>query len=132
MLAPAMLTGHETILLVEDTETLRVMTREILEGAGYTVIEAANPAAVLARISSLGAVNLLLTDVVMPRMSGPDLAKDLRRTWPDLKIVFMSGYTEQAVENRGVFEAEAEFLQKPFTIDSLLRKVRAVLDARTG
>jgi two-component system, cell cycle sensor histidine kinase and response regulator CckA len=126
------LTGHETILLVEDAETLRVMTREILEGAGYAVIEAASPAAVLAQLGNLGAVNVLLTDVVLPGMSGPDLAKDLRRTRPDLKIVFMSGYTEQAVGNHGVFDPEAQFLQKPFTTDSLLRKVRAVLDARAG
>jgi PAS domain S-box-containing protein len=132
--APAVsdLTGHETILLVEDAETLRMMTREILEGAGYAVIEAANPAAVLERLSSLDAVDVLLTDVVMPGMSGLELAKDLRRTRPDLKILFMSGYTDQALENHGVFDTEAQFLQKPFTTDSLLRKVRAVLGARAG
>jgi two-component system cell cycle sensor histidine kinase/response regulator CckA len=126
------LTGQETILLVEDAETLRVMTREILEGAGYAVIEAASPDAALAQRDTLGGVKVLLTDVVMPGMSGPDLAKDLRRTRPDLKILFMSGYTEQAVGNHGVFETDAQFLQKPFTTDSLLRKVRAVLDARAG
>jgi PAS domain S-box-containing protein len=123
--------GHETILLVEDAEALRVMIREILEGAGYAVVERASSQEVLEQAGAgLGAFDLLLTDVIMPRVSGPDLARALRRAHPGLKVLFMSGYTDQAVGRQGVLDSGGQFLQKPFTTDGLLTKVRAVLDSK--
>ncbi|PYQ43788.1 MAG: hybrid sensor histidine kinase/response regulator [Acidobacteria bacterium] len=127
---PSDLRGHEAILVVEDAEALRAMIREILEGAGYSVVENAAPTAVVEEIDRLGRVDVLLTDVVMPRMSGPELAGTLRRTHPHLKVLFISGYTDQAVGHHGVFAPDSQFLQKPFTTAALLTKVRALLDSR--
>ena len=127
---PSDLRGHETILVVEDAEALRAMIREILEGAGYSVVEYAAPAAVVEEIDRLGRVDVLVTDVVMPRMSGPELAGTLRRTRPHLKVLFISGYTDQAVGHHGVFAPDSQFLQKPFTTAALLAKVRALLHSR--
>jgi nitrogen-specific signal transduction histidine kinase/CheY-like chemotaxis protein len=127
---PSDLRGHETILVVEDAEALRAMIREILEGAGYSVVEYAAPTAAVEEIDRLGRVDVLLTDVVMPRMSGPELAGTLRRTHPHLKVLFISGYTDQAVGHQGVFAPDSQFLQKPFTTAALLAKVRALLDSR--
>jgi CheY-like chemotaxis protein len=103
------------------------MIREILEGAGYSVVEYAGPAAVIDDTDRLGAVDVLLTDVVMPGMSGPELARTLRRAHPHLKILFISGYSDQAVGHHGVFAPDSRFLQKPFTTAALLSKVRALL-----
>jgi len=122
-------TGRETILVVEDAEALRAMIREILEGAGYSVVEYAAPGEVLEHVGELGGVDLLLTDVVMPRMSGPELARHVRRAHPQLKVLFMSGYTDQSVGRHEAFDADSQFLQKPFTTHDLVAKVRAVLDA---
>ncbi len=127
---PSDLRGHETILVVEDAEALRAMIREILEGAGYSVLEYAAPATVVEEIDRLGRVDVLLTDVVLPRMRGPELAGILRRTHPHLKVLFISGYTDQAVGHHGVFAPDSQFLQKPFTTAGLLAKVRALLDSR--
>jgi CheY-like chemotaxis protein len=121
-------TGHETILLVEDAEALRAMIREILEGAGYSVVEYASPDTVLADMGKLGGVDVLVTDVVMPRMSGPELARVVRRTYPRLKVLFMSGYTDQSAGRLEASDPDSQFLQKPFTTDDLVGKVRAVLD----
>jgi hypothetical protein len=126
----APLRGNETILLVEDAEALRVMVREILEGAGYTVVECTGAQEAISRMASeAGRPRLLLTDVIMPKMSGPDLARALCAVRPELGVLFMSGYTDEAIEGRGVLNAGALFIQKPFTADALLRKVRAALDA---
>jgi PAS domain S-box-containing protein len=125
----AHLGGHETIALVEDADALRLMIREILEGASYVVFEYATPDEALEELARRGKVDLLLTDVVMPHTSGPDLARALRDVHPDIKVLFMSGYTDQAVSHHGLLVAEGQFLQKPFTTDGLLRKVRAVLEA---
>jgi two-component system cell cycle sensor histidine kinase/response regulator CckA len=121
------LSGHETILLVEDAEALRAMVREILEGAGYSVLDYASPAALLEVVGDLARVDVLLTDVVMPKMTGPELARLLRGTHPDIKVVFMSGYTDRSAGHDEVFDADSHFLQKPFTADDLLGKLRAVL-----
>jgi DNA-binding NtrC family response regulator len=121
--------GSETILLVEDAESLRVMIREMLEGAGYTVLESSDPEEALRRVDTVGApVRLLLTDVVMPRMSGPDLAKSVRLVRPEIKVLFMSGYTDEAMSLHGALAAGIQFIQKPFLADALLRKVREALD----
>jgi len=122
--------GSETILLAEDEEALRAMIQEILETAGYTVLGAARPDEVLTVARShAGAVQLLLTDVVMPGMSGRELATQLQAVQPGARVLYMSGYTNEAINHHDVLEAGAAFLQKPFTYDSLLRKVREALDA---
>jgi two-component system cell cycle sensor histidine kinase/response regulator CckA len=125
----APLSGSETILLVEDAEALRMMIREILEGAGYAVIECGNPAeALLTPAADVTRADLLLTDVIMPRANGPEVARSLREKHPALKVLFMSGYTNQAIGHLGVLADGAPLLEKPFTTESLLRRVRTVLD----
>jgi two-component system cell cycle sensor histidine kinase/response regulator CckA len=121
--------GNETILVVEDEATLREITRECLAAAGYTVLEAAHGAAALELSDRYqGAIQLLMTDVVMPGLSGSELARRLTAERTDMKVLFMSGYTDDAVVLRGVLTKEMPFLQKPFTIAQLARTVREVLD----
>ncbi|HQU86384.1 MAG TPA: PAS domain S-box protein, partial [Pyrinomonadaceae bacterium] len=122
-------TGSETILLVEDEELVRNLNREILESYGYKIIEARNGVEAL-KICAEGeiVIDLLMTDVVMPEMGGSELASKLVETHPDLKVLFTSGYTDDAVVRHGVIEEGANFLQKPFSLDALLSKVRKVLD----
>ena len=124
--------GTETILLVEDTAAVRAVTRQVLERQGYTVLEAAHGAAALQTAAGHpGPIHLLLTDVVMPVLSGRQLADQLARLRPDAKVLYASGYTDDAVVRHGVLEAGISYLQKPFTADSLARKVREVLDRPT-
>ena len=125
---PADLRGTETILLVEDESGVRRVARSILERNGYRVLEAQNggEAIVLAESKPF---DLLLTDVVMPLMSGPQLGARLRAMRPGLRVVFMSGYTDNATFRHGLHEGEVSFVQKPITPTALLSKVREVLDA---
>ncbi|MGE5283421.1 MAG: PAS domain S-box protein [Actinomycetota bacterium] len=121
--------GTETVLLTEDEEGVRRLAREILSGNGYKVLEAANGReAVLLSEGHRGKIHLLLTDVVMPELSGRDLGERIRRQRPDLRILYMSGYTDDAILRHGVREDGIPFLQKPFTPEGLARKVREVLD----
>lgn len=122
--------GAETILLVEDEEMVRNLSREILLSCGYRVIEAANGADAL-KVCGKDAIkiDLLLTDVVMPEMSGRELWEKLVAKYPRLKVLFTSGYTDDMVVHSGIRNDETNFLQKPFSIDALMRKVREVLDA---
>jgi PAS domain S-box-containing protein len=122
--------GTETILLVEDEEAVRALASKILQALGYKVIESANPEDAL-RIGEhyKEPIHLLLTDVVMPRMSGREVAERLAVLLPDLKVVYMSGYTDDSVVRHGVLETGTAFLQKPFTPAALARKIREVLDA---
>ena len=122
--------GTETVLLVEDEDRVRVLTRRVLEKNGYRVVEALNGAEALRYFdANPDPVDLIITDVVMPEMSGPQLAQQIRLRQPDLKVLFLSGYTDSALVHNGVLNMEKNFLQKPFTPDSLARKVREVLAA---
>ena len=123
--------GHELILLVEDEESVRSMTRMVLQEFGYEVIEAADGEEALTLSERHeGPIPLLLTDLVMPRLSGRLLAERLALTRPATRVLYMSGYTDDMVVHQGVDSASADFVQKPFTIDDLARKVREVLDRR--
>jgi two-component system cell cycle sensor histidine kinase/response regulator CckA len=127
--APATLRGTETVLLVEDEEQVRTAVLNILQRQGYRVISAQHAGeALLLCERHPGAIDLLLTDVVMPNMSGPGLAKRLAATRPDMKVLCMSGYADDSIVRHGVLETGVAFLQKPITPASLARKVRAVLD----
>ncbi len=120
--------GVETILLVEDEDTVRDLTRDILEAHGYTVLEARHGAEAL-RISEQhsGAIDLMLTDVVMPEMGGREVAERLAVRRPETKVLYMSGYTDSAVVHHGVLDASTAFLQKPFSATVLVRKLREIL-----
>ena len=121
--------GTETILLAEDEPALREITREILEEHGYVVIEAGSGDGALKSAEAYrGEIGLLLTDVVMPRMGGRDLAERLLRVRPHVRVMFMSGYTDDAVVRHGVLATSAAFIQKPFGSESLLAKIREVLE----
>jgi len=125
---PKRTTGTETILVVEDEESLLEVARRTLIEVGYTVLTAAQgDAAILACAQHAGDLQLLLTDVVMPRMSGRALAEQLVRTRPRLKALYMSGYTDEAIVHHGVLDPGTHFLGKPFTSADLMRKVREVL-----
>jgi PAS domain S-box-containing protein len=125
--APAAPGGSETVLLVEDEEIVRRLTAEMLRRSGYRVVSAGGPDEALALDEPY---DLLLTDVVMPSMSGPELAKRLAARRPDAGVLFISGYSARAVSDRS--ELEGEVLEKPFTLDELAAKVRTALDARRG
>jgi PAS domain S-box-containing protein len=121
--------GSETILLVEDEGQLRVLARDILRGAGYQVLDAPNAAEAL-RLAErhAGPVHLLLTDIVMPHVGGRELTRRLAVTRPRVRVLYMSGYTDDAIVQHGVADPNVSFLQKPITPDALLRKVRETLD----
>jgi PAS domain S-box-containing protein len=121
--------GRETILLVEDEDNVRDLATVVLEGCGYRVFTAPEGLAALQLMATCReAIDLLVTDVVMPQMGGRKLAETLLAEHPELRVLFMSGYTDDAVVRHGVLQANANFLQKPFTPTSLARKVREVLD----
>jgi two-component system cell cycle sensor histidine kinase/response regulator CckA len=125
-----LLAGVETVLLVEDEEVVREMAMEILQECGYQVLQAkdGNEALLLAR-QHAGEIHLMLTDVVMPRMSGRELTEQLTPLRPDIKVLYMSGYTDDAIVHHGVLEEGTAFIGKPFSMEALARKVRETLDA---
>jgi two-component system cell cycle sensor histidine kinase/response regulator CckA len=121
---------HETILLVEDEPAILQMATRVLETKGYKVLAASTPSAAI-RIAKehSGEISLLLTDVVMPEMSGQELAKYLLSLYPQLKRLFMSGYTADVISGQGVLDEGVHFIQKPFSMQDLAVKVREVLEA---
>ena len=124
------LQGAETILLVEDEETLRKLAASILERYGYTVLSAGNGEEAWHLLDDRRfRPRLLITDVVMPKMGGRELSDRLKATHPDIRVLFMSGYTDNAIVHHGVLDPGVSYLQKPFTPKALARKVREVLDA---
>src|SRR3989441_7063418 len=121
--------GTETVLIVEDAAAVRAVMRHVLERQGYVVLEASNGATALELVAGHPApIHLLLTDVIMPGLSGRQLADRLAALRPDTRVLYASGYTDDAVVRHGVLESGIAYLQKPFTTDSLARKVREVLD----
>jgi two-component system cell cycle sensor histidine kinase/response regulator CckA len=118
----------QTVLVVEDAEGLRELTKRLLERQGYTVLIAANADEARRLFDEHPSIDLLLTDVVMPGPSGPDLVKQLVATRPALKVIYMSGYTDETIVHHGVLDAGILFLHKPFSSESLGRKLREALD----
>ena len=122
-------TGHETILLVEDETVVRQLVAEILESSGYSVLQAGDgPSALELLRRHPDKLDLLVTDVVMPGMSGPEVAHAVGSMRPGTQVLYTSGYTDQAIGHHGVLEPDVAFLQKPFSEDDLNRNVRALLD----
>jgi CheY-like chemotaxis protein len=125
----ARVAGAETILLVEDDEALRKAARRTLVAAGYTVLTAVDGTdALLISAQHVGVIHLLLTDVVMPRMGGKALAEELLKSRSIVKVLFMSGYTDNTIDQHGVLPVGTHFIGKPFATADLTRKVRAVID----
>jgi two-component system, cell cycle sensor histidine kinase and response regulator CckA len=122
--------GTETILVVEDEEIVRNLVSAILEGLGYKVLEAGNGEAALSICKNYtGPIHLLLSDVIMPNMSGSELRENIVKVCPDIRVMFMSGYTDDSISNSGILASKTAFIEKPFTPDKLARKVREVLES---
>jgi two-component system, cell cycle sensor histidine kinase and response regulator CckA len=126
---PTTTTGVETILVVEDNEDVRDVVCMQLEQRGYVVHTAADAEEALRIFDAAAPIDLLLTDIIMPGVSGPALAKQLTSRYPGLALLFMSGYTDDVMVRHSVAESGVAFLQKPFTGEELAQKVRRVLDA---
>jgi two-component system, cell cycle sensor histidine kinase and response regulator CckA len=129
--ALAMPHGKETVLIAEDDDAIRKLLADILEPLGYIVITAHSGAEALRLAETTGrGVDILLTDVVMPEMSGKELARRFQAIDPDIKVLFMSGYTEEVIVRHGVEQAGVAFIQKPLIPNKLVRKLREVLDGK--
>ena len=120
--------GSESILVVEDDKAVRDLASEVLRARGYDVRAAGSGEEAIALARKHTPIELLITDVVMPRMNGRELAERLTELCPDLKVLYMSGYSAKFMSNRGVLEGDAELIQKPFAPRGLADKVREVLD----
>jgi two-component system cell cycle sensor histidine kinase/response regulator CckA len=116
------------ILLVEDDASVRRIVTQILQQQGYTVAEAKDGREALSMARKMEDIDLLITDVVMPEMSGPEMVKQLKKERPQLKVLYLSGYTDNAISRHGLLDMDVTFLQKPFVPDALKNKVREVLE----
>jgi two-component system, cell cycle sensor histidine kinase and response regulator CckA len=122
--------GCETLLLAEDEDAVRQSIREFLVLNGYIVLEAKNGTEALALAKSYeGTIHLMITDVVMPQKNGSQLAAELASARPGMRVLFVSGYAEATVLRHGAIDVATRFLQKPFSLKALTRKIREVLDA---
>jgi CheY-like chemotaxis protein len=127
---PGVHRGSETVLLVEDDETVLALCSTVLQAHGYTVLEAEGTAAAIEISRSYrGRIDLLVSDVVMPSSNGPALALEIRDARPEIRTLFMSGYTEETMNQHGFNSRSAGFIQKPFSASALAKKVRQILDA---
>jgi CheY-like chemotaxis protein len=125
--------GNETVLLVEDEEMVREMAKEILEESGYLVLEAKHGhEALLVAEQYRGHIHLMLSDVVMPQMSGRVLAEHFASLRKDMKVLYMSGYTDDAIVHHGVLDEGTAFIEKPFTPNALAHKVWEILNTPVG
>ncbi len=122
--------GTETVLLVEDEDQVRAILKQILENRGYHVLSASHGEEALAISQEPGDIQLMITDVVMPHMSGRVVAERMMSLRPSLRVLFMSGYTDDAIVRHGLLDEKLNFLQKPFDSATVARKVRDVLDSR--
>ena len=130
---PPPASGSETILFVEDEQSVRELVREYLSARGYSVLEASDGIQALdIAAAHPGAIQLLITDVVMPRLSGRELAGQIAAARRDLKVLYISGYTDDSIFRHGVLEGGVEFLQKPFNLRTLATKIREILDGETA
>jgi CheY-like chemotaxis protein len=121
--------GGETILIVEDDDGVRALTRLIVQGSGYMVLESHDGVeAVRLAEEHGGRIDLLMTDVVMPKMNGREVAGRVLELHPEVKVLFLSGYTDDAVVRHGILHETVNFLQKPFSPSSLAMKIRTILD----
>jgi CheY-like chemotaxis protein len=125
---PAVLTGRETILVVEDDPQVRGLVCEMLAQYGYTVIETGNVREALRLADEPGTIHLVLTDIVMPEMSGRQVFESVAARRPGIKVLYMSGYTEDVIAHHGILDAGIHFIQKPFSGQKLSVKVREALD----
>jgi two-component system, cell cycle sensor histidine kinase and response regulator CckA len=123
------LSGRETILVVEDEILNLELVEMMLKGFGYQVLVASSPKEALLKAKDhTGEIHLLLTDMIMPEMNGSDLSKQMSSFFPDVKCLFMSGYTDDIIVHQGILDQAIHFIQKPFTMQSLAAKVREALD----
>jgi DNA-binding response OmpR family regulator len=130
---PPLLTGTETVLVVEDEPSILTMSVAMLKRQGYTVLAAGTPEGAIRMAAEYAEpIHLLITDVIMPGMNGRDLATALQTGRPQLKCLFMSGYSADVIAHRGVLEAGRQFIQKPFLQAEMLTRVRAVLAGGSG
>ena len=121
--------GTETVLVVEDEDAVRNLACEALEMLGYATLSASDPQQAMATSDNYGGpIHLLLSDVVLPQMDGNTLYKRLAETRPDMKVLYVSGYTEDFIVHHGVLDHGVHFLAKPFTVDTLAKKLRTILD----
>ena len=120
--------GTETILLVEDDDAVRVVTRRALENAGYTVLDAVSGHdAIRVAASYAGTIDAIVADVVMPGMSGPACVQRIRARWPDVPVLYISGHSDEVLDEHGV-DRTRNFVHKPFTPSDLMRAIRDLLD----
>ena len=125
---PVSIYGTETVLVAEDDEMVRNLVCETLEAHGYDVVEAQSPTDCLELAYSKDTIHLLLTDVIMPEMNGKELYQKIAAIHPNSRVLYMSGYTNEIVVHHGILDEGINFLQKPFTVQNLTRKVREILN----
>jgi CheY-like chemotaxis protein len=129
--APEMMQGRETVLLAEDDTSVRELTRRVLEGAGYTVIEASDGADAVRKFSeNKGIIHLLVLDIIMPMKNGKEAYQEIKAACPGIKVLFTSGYTADIIQKKGILETGLDFILKPITPIDFLKKVREVLDKK--